>query len=199
MKNKSASSDLGISPAVEENASEPAPEQKTAGDKKKKGISPLARFLIKLTAICAIAAVALIFFFGAHIHHGNNMHPYLMDGDLLVTYKLGKYNIGDAVLYRNPVTGETGVSRIVALGNSEINISANGEFLLNGITPGENVFYPTYPLEGSTVVYPYRVSTGQVFLLDDFRTQGVDSRAFGAVSENELLGKVSYVIRRRGI
>jgi len=37
------------------------------------------------------------------------------------------------------------------------------------------------------------------FLLDDYREIGVDSRAFGPVPADALLGKVVYVLRRRGI
>ena len=37
------------------------------------------------------------------------------------------------------------------------------------------------------------------FLLDDYREIGLDSRAFGEVDEDALLGKVVYVFRRRGI
>ena len=38
-----------------------------------------------------------------------------------------------------------------------------------------------------------------IFLLDDYRTIGVDSRTFGEVRQSDLLGKVVYVFRRRGI
>ena len=106
---------------------------------------------------------------------------------------------GDAVAYRNPQTGRTAVSRIAALGENEIAFSEQGELLLNGYHPSESVFYPTHELDGSEIIFPYRMSADGVFLLDDYRELGIDSRAFGELPEEALLGKVVYVIRRRGI
>ena len=165
----------------------------------KKRISPLLRFLIKLAAVAAILIAVFTFVLGVHIHHGNRMYPFIMDGDLLITYKLDPYRVGDAVAYRNPKTGETGISRIVAIGENEIEITEIGEMLINGYVPSESVFYPTRELEGSEVSFPYKMGANGYFLLDDQRENGSDSRAFGELTEDNLLGKVVYVFRRRGI
>ena len=68
----------------------------------RKRISPLLRFLIKLSVVAVILIVVFTFVLGVHIHHGNRMYPFIMDGDLLITYKLDPYRVGDAVAYRNP-------------------------------------------------------------------------------------------------
>lgn len=47
--------------------------------------------------------------------------------------------------------------------------------------------------------FPYKMGTTGYFLLDDQRENGSDSRAFGELTEDDLLGKVVYVLRRRGI
>ena len=36
-------------------------------------------------------------------------------------------------------------------------------------------------------------------MLDDYRTEGDDSRMFGQLVDDDLLGKVVYVFRIRGI
>lgn len=172
---------------------------KAAPRKRKKRMSPLLRFLIKLAAVAAILIAVFTFVLGVHIHHGNRMYPFIMDGDLLITYKLDPYRVGDAVAYRNPKTGETGISRIVAIGENEIEITEIGEMLINGYVPSESVFYPTRELEGSEVSFPYKMGANGYFLLDDQRENGSDSRAFGELTEDNLLGKVVYVFRRRGI
>ena len=127
------------------------------------------------------------------------MYPFLMDGDLIITYKLEPYKVGDVVAYRHPDTGQTEFSRIVAIGENTIEVTAYGELLVGGNAPAERVFYPTTPLEGNNVEYPYIMRKGGYFLLDDYRTEGDDSRRFGQLLEDELLGKVVYVFRRRGI
>jgi len=170
-----------------------------AAPKKKRKQRPLLRFLVKLALVAAIFISVFTVVLGAHIHHGNRMYPFIMDGDLLITYKLDDYYVGDAVLYKDPETGETAVSRIAAIGASEIQITELGELLIDGIVPNEQVFYATKQLDGSDVLFPYRMSGAGYFLLDDYRTIGEDSRLFGEVTEDALLGKIVYVFRRRGI
>lgn len=156
------------------------------------------RFFIKLGVIVAFCII-IHFFAGIHIHHGNRMYPFIMDGDLLIIFRLSSYTVGDAVLYRNPETEEKEVSRITAAGRNEILITEEGQFLINRFSTEGQVFYLTQPLEGSPIRYPYQMEEGGYFLLDDFRTQGSDSRSFGQVTDREILGKVIYVFRRRGI
>ena len=175
-------------------------EQKPRAPQAKKGRdSPLKWFLIKLGLVAAILAAMFLFVMGVHIQRGNRMYPFIMDGDLVVTYKLEPYRVGDVVAYRNPDSGETALSRIVAIGENTIGITENGELQVNGVSPSESVFYPTLKTEGSAVAFPYTMRGTGIFLLDDYRTIGIDSRTFGEVRQNDLLGKVVYVFRRRGI
>ena len=171
----------------------------THRETQKKRMTPLLRFLIKLALVTAVTVLVLTFVMGVHIHRGNRMYPFVMDGDLLITYKLDPCYTGDVVLYRNPLTGEKDVSRISAMGENEVVITEQGRLLINGYTPAESVFYPTRELEGSPIVFPYRMSADGYFLLDDYREIGLDSRAFGQIGEDAILGKVVYVFRRRGI
>ena len=176
-----------------------SPPAQVSAAKRKKSLSPLAVLLIKAAAIALLAGFTLLFVMGIHIHEGNRMYPFLMDGDLVITYKLEPYHVGDVVAYRHPQTGKTEISRIVAIGENTIEVTAQGELLINGSSPAERVFYPTTPLEGDNVEYPYIMRKGGNFVLDDYRTEGDDSRRFGQLLEDELLGKVVYVFRRRGI
>lgn len=182
-----------VAPAKSKSSSDPS------GKKKKKRLPLLVRFLIKLVVLSGVLAAVFTFVLGVRIYHGNRMYPFIMDGDLLITYKLDDYHTGDVVAYRNPVTGETTISRIVAVGEKEIEVTELGALLVDGYSPTEQVFYPTKPLEGSEIVFPYRMRPDGYFLLDDYREIGMDSRLFGQVSREALLGKVVYVLRRRGI
>lgn len=188
-------------PAGTVRSREPPVRRKASGipQAKQKRMTPLAHFLMKLSVTAIVCVIIFTFVAGVRIQQGNRMYPFLMDGDLLITYKLGQYMEGDVVLYRNPETGEKEVSRIAATGQNEILITEEGQLLINRFAPDDQVFYPTQPLKGSEIRYPFRMAEGECFLLDDFRTQGEDSRLFGAVSEDDLLGKVVYVFRRREI
>ena len=179
------------------NSGQVPPEQ--TATRKKTRLSPLMLLLCKATIIGFLAAFTLVFVMGVHIHQGNRMYPFLMDGDLIITYKLEPYQVGDVVAYRHPESGKTEFSRIVAIGENNIQVTEYGELLINGTAPAERVFYPTKPLNGDNVEYPYIMRKGGYFVLDDYRTEGDDSRRFGQLLEDELLGKVVYVFRRRGI
>jgi signal peptidase I len=118
------------------------------------------------------------------------------DGDLVITLRLQKPFINAAVMYRHD--GRTTVGRVIAMEGSVVDISKNGTFTVNGNAPSEEVFYPTYPADGSDIKYPYTVPEGKVFILNDFREDTNDSRSFGAVDTGDLQGTLLLTMRRRG-
>ena len=73
----------------------------------------------------------------------------------------------------------------------------DGTLRVNGTLHAGEVLYPTYPVGG--VTYPYTVPEGCLFILNDYRTHGRDSRHFGAVPQQDAAGKVITLLRRRGL
>lgn len=61
-----------------------------------------------------------------------------------------------------------------------------------------NIYYTTPRYEGYTE-YPLTLKEGQCFVLADYREGGTDSRYFGTVEENEILGTVISVLRRNNL
>lgn len=158
----------------------------------------LLRLLLKAAALAAIIWALFTYVFGIHIQKGNSMYPFLMDGDLVIYYRRGPCVKGDMAAYRSPETGKVRISRIAVTGKHEVQVTTPGELIVDGTVPEEKVFYPTKPLEGSLITFPYQMEEGDIFLLDDHREEGRDSRIFGAVQQEEILGKVVYLFRRRG-
>ena len=159
----------------------------------------LVNFLIKIALIVIAFLVVHAFLFEIEIYHGNDMYPAVKDGDLLLIYKLDKHIAGDVVLYENQFSGKRELSRIFTRDGVEIDITPEGEPTINGAIVTDSVFYKTDKLEGSTVEFPYKMKEGDIFLLDDYRTIGNDSRAFGSVRDDDIVGKVLYLFRKRGI
>ena len=175
------------------------PKKKPKGKprKKKKTTKQLViGVLIKIGVIVLVVWGVFTFVLGITIHYGNNMHPMVRDGDLVITLRLQKPFINAAVMYRHD--GRTTVGRVIAMEGSVVDISKNGTFTVNGNAPSEEVFYPTYPADGSDIQYPYTVPEGKVFILNDFREDTNDSRSFGAVDTGELKGTLLLTMRRRG-
>lgn len=156
----------------------------------------LLGLLIKIGAIALAVWLLFTFVLGVIIHYGNNMHPMVRDGDLVFSFRLQKPYINAAVLYTHD--GKTTVGRVIAMEGSTIDIADNGVFTVNNNVPSEEIFYPTYPADGSEIQYPYTVPAGKVFILNDFREDTNDSRSFGAVDVGDLKGTLLLTIRRRG-
>ena len=190
-----------LSPKGEDNdrpKKPPAKKKSGAKPKKKQKTTKqlLIGLLIKITAVLLIVWILFTFVLGITIHYGNNMHPMVRDGDLVISLRLQKPYINAAVMYQHD--GKTTVGRVIAMEGSEINIAENGSFTVNGNIPSEEVFYPTYRADGSDIEYPYTVPQGKVFILNDFREDTNDSRSFGAVDIGDLKGTLLLTMRRRG-
>ena len=152
--------------------------------------------MIKIAAIALAVWLVLAFAIGITINYGNNMHPAVNDGDLVITLKLQRPYLNAAVLYRHD--GKTRTGRVVGLPGNVIDISEKGELLVNGAIASEDVYYPTKKAENSKVTYPYTVEEGKAFILNDYREDTDDSRAFGAIDLSEIDGPLILSLRRRG-
>ena len=178
-------------------AEKSAADKKQPTKKKKKSTAQmLVGFLIKLAAITLAVWLLFTFVLGLVIHYGNNMHPAIRDGDLVITLRLQRPYLDSVVMYEHD--GKSCIGRVVGMPGNEIDISDNGALTVNGVAPAEEVFYPTYRCETADISYPYTVGEDQVFILNDFRTDTDDSRAFGAVDLKDVKGPILIMLRRRG-
>lgn len=152
--------------------------------------------LLRLSAAAAALTVLLGVVLLVTQARGQDMFPAIKDGDLLIAYRLQRrWRQDDIVLYRQ---GDTlCVGRVAAAGGDVVLLDDSGELRVNGTLHTGEIPYATYPAEGLT--YPYTVPEGYLFLLCDHRTQGRDSRHFGAVPEDSVAGKVITLLRRRGL
>ena len=112
--------------------------------------------LIKIAAIVLAVWLVFIFVLGLTINYGNNMHPAVNDGDLVISLKLQRPYLNAAVLYRHD--GKTRTGRVVGLPGNVIDISEHGELLVNNAIALEDIYYPTYKAENSAVSFPYTVA-----------------------------------------
>ncbi len=127
---------------------------------------------------------------------GNDMFPAMKDGDLVVAYRLQKeYVKNDVVVFT--VNGKQRVGRILGRETDVIMMDDTGTLLVNGTAQTGEILYPTYAKEGFD--YPYTVPEGCVYILNDYRTSGDDSRDFGAIPMKDVKGKVITILRRRNL
>ncbi|WP_158601369.1 signal peptidase I [Marinomonas rhizomae] len=124
-----------------------------------------------------------------------SMMPTLQPGDYIaVDTKDLSLNIGDVVVFRYPNNRQTlFTKRIVALGNDRVAIE-NGQVILNGkaeriVSVDERFRRSEVSMSMSETVVP----EGQIFVLGDWRDNSNDSRYWGAFSESNVIGKVTYI------
>lgn len=160
-------------------------------------IDSIKSFIINIVVTVVIIAVCFIFVFGIGFQSGEGMYPRVRDGDLILYYRLNKdYIINDVLSFE--VNDTRYIARYVAMAGDEIDITDEGQLIINGSIQQEEIFYPTFKI-GENIEYPYIVPEDSLFVLGDFRTNAVDSRTFGAVLLDQIDGKVITILRRRGI
>ncbi|MBE5997592.1 MAG: signal peptidase I [Lachnospiraceae bacterium] len=147
-----------------------------------------------------VAAVFILFRFiiGTSVVSGDSMLPSLQDGNLVVyTRIVPEYRPGDVISVRVP-SGDYYVKRVIAVGGDEVDlvggrVYVNGEMLEEPWADGETLE------ETGSVIYPYTVREGNVFVLGDNRSVSMDSRAFGEVNRRQIKGKILIAAGSGGI
>ncbi len=167
-------------------------ERQRHREKKNKQIKSLVRTLIKLVVVACGIALICLFVLCPYAVHGNRMFPKLRDGDCAVVLKVGGFQKGDVVSYEQ--SGIRYFSRVVGTPGDTVSIGHDG-FRVNGLVQSEEIFYETASEKEIEVI----VESDEVFLLNDYRSDQMDSRAFGSVKISSIDGKVIFLFRWRGI
>ncbi len=122
--------------------------------------------------------------------HADSMRPTLHSGDEIVIDRLSLVlrdpHRGELVVANSP-NGGLVVKRVAALGGDSIGIE-DGVLVVNGKQQREG--YVDYASVDGFYFGPVDVPKGEVFLLGDNRANSEDSRDFGPVPEDEVVGRV---------
>jgi len=142
------------------------------------------------------------------------MQPTLHDGDYLVVLRngslLGRFwrnrtasPHGEVILFRAPHDSNSIlVKRVIAVGGENVRIR-QGEVIVNGmvtyepyleLTGKERATLDSWPtdLENSGI-RAVDVPAHSYFVLGDNRNSSLDSRGFGPIREDELVGVVAFI------
>ena len=177
--------------------------------------SALAKTIFEYTELIVITMCILLFATLFLVRHtvvdGDSMRETLQDGEhLIITDLFYTPKVGDIVVFES--AEETGldeplIKRVIATEGQTVLIDAAGVWVDGALVEaGEQYLTYNHGLyfnrerynkailepERSTmgVCYRYEVGEGQVFVMGDNRFNSLDSRVFGAVSEDCILGHV---------
>ncbi|MFC7321171.1 signal peptidase I [Halobacillus campisalis] len=148
-----------------------------------------------------LAFIFKTFLFASYIVDGESMEPTLYDGNLLMVNKLvydwQDFNRTDVIVFHANKEDDY-VKRIIGLPGDHIAFEddvlqvdgrAVPEPYLDPLRPEDgNMFTDDFTLEG--VTGEHEVPDGYIFVMGDNRRDSLDSRSFGFVSIDHVVGKV---------
>lgn len=166
---------------------------------KKEGIEWIKALAIGII----IFAFIRTFFFSNYVVEGESMMPTLQDGNKLVVNKIG-YQIGELhrfdVIVFHATKEEDYVKRIIGLPGDQIEYKGD-ELYINGKKYPEPYLNKYREeaygerLTGNFTLYELtgveKVPKGEIFVLGDNRLESRDSREFGFISIDQVVGKVN--------
>lgn len=161
-------------------------------------------FLLRLVFFVVVLWLLFYVFIGIVIMPTADMYPRIDAGDMVIFYRLDKDVCAqDVVAIKKEVPTLSGeqliICRVVAAEGDTVEISSNGRLIVNGNSIIENnIFYDMEAYE-DFVEYPLTLAEGEYFVLADNRRDGTDSRFFGPVQKDEILGTVFSIVRRNNL
>ncbi len=162
-------------------------------------------FIIRLIIILIVLWVLFFKVVGITKMPNGDMFPRIDQGDFILFYRLEKnFKAQDVVVIEKVTPDSNGkkqifVCRVVAVAGDTVEITDNQRLIVNGDTMIEsNIFYQTPRYEGFTE-YPITLKEGEIFVLADMRNGGHDSRYFGPITKDDIIGTVITILRRNGI
>lgn len=159
----------------------------------------LLNFIIELPILIAIAfLIAFLvktFVVQPFYIPSGSMEPTLVPKDrVLVNKFIGRfepYERGEVLVFISPIDGQKDfIKRVIGLPGETVEVK-EGKVRINGKVINEP-YLPDGLLSGGDYG-PYKVERGHYFMMGDNRNNSQDSRVFGAVEEDDILGK-AFVI-----
>ena len=160
-------------------------------EKKQESTWDIIRF-----GLIAILIVIPIRFFVAQpfIVSGSSMFPTFKNGDYLIvdqlSYRLENPERFDVIVFRYP-NDKTKffIKRVVGLPNEKVDINGNTVTVTNAEHPNGLVLEQPYVENGSSNNTHFELNDGEYFVMGDNRSASSDSRYWGAVAKNLIMGR----------
>ena len=158
----------------------------------------ISSFFSKLIVLVLFVIILFYMVFRIIPVANDDMRPTLRARDLQLIYRLqSDLYSEDIVAYEANDITRTG--RIIGRPNDTIEITEDNQVVVNGYQVYEPDIYYSTPAYDSEVTYPLQLGEDEYFILSDFREGAEDSRQFGPVKQDNIIGKVVMVLRRSGL
>ncbi|QDP39070.1 signal peptidase I [Radiobacillus deserti] len=160
---------------------------------------------IKSVAIAVIIVIVCRqFLFTPSVVKGESMMPNLHDGDRIILSKIGEIERFDEIAFHAPDSEDNYVKRVIGLPGDTLKV-VNDTLYING-KEYEEPYLDKYKEElpaGQSLTYDFTleevtekevVPEGHLFVMGDNRMISKDSRYFGCISMDSVIGDVQFRI-----
>ena len=144
----------------------------------------------------AIFVVMYLFLFQPHQVKGASMEPNFYDGEYIltdkITYRFRPPKRGEVVIFKAPKNPDLDyIKRIIGLPGEKIKIE-NGGLYINGQRLYENYLPETTNISGGLFLpkgKEVKIPKNSYFVLGDNRSHSSDSREWGPVQKEDIIGR----------
>ena len=156
--------------------------------------------IVEITLV-AIAAVFLIrsFLVQPFLVSGSSMVPSFSNGDYLlideITYRFRLPERGEVVVFRYPNNESTYfIKRIIGMPGERVEIKINRVMIFNNDNPQGFALTENYLPRAVTTSgnMEFRLKSNEYLMLGDNRSYSFDSRSWGPLSINDIVGLVRF-------
>ncbi len=149
-----------------------------------------------LVVVVFITATVRVFFAESFYVRKSSMEPTLSPADRVLVNKFSsKLSRGDIVIIKSQSsfsTGGTIIKRVIALSGETLHIDDCKVYINNQLLKEPYLFQKSYP-ECSNRISVERIviPDGKIFVLGDNRQNSEDSRNFGSISKDAVIGRAA--------
>lgn len=151
--------------------------------------------LVKLVMLALIIVVPFrIFIAQPFIVDGASMDPTFEDGEYLIvdelSYRFREPNRGEVLIFKYPKDPEKYfIKRIIGLPGEKLSIENGAVMIFNDEHPEGLALVEPYVVLEKNENGSFTLGEGEYFVMGDNRLQSADSRLWGAVPEENIVGR----------
>lgn len=148
-----------------------------------------------LLVAVVVAFIVRQFLFTPVIVSGESMEPTYHDRNRVIISKMSSLDHFDKIVFHAPTAEEDFIKRVIGLSGDTVQVM-DDQLTINGkeypehyLDPNKNVMPDDQNL---TQDFEITVPEGELFVMGDNRSNSMDSRIFGTISEDSVVGKVKF-------
>ena len=163
----------------------------------------IAREVLETLGLTIVIFLAITFSIKPYVVNGTSMRPSLQNSEWVLvnlwSYRFGSPQRGDVVVFKPPITIDQAqylIKRVIAIPGDTVSITTTAVYV-NGKKLSEPYLAPLPPDGVETVtgvVSNLKMQKDQYWVMGDNRRDSLDSRSFGVVTRQSIIGKAEVVM-----